>query len=77
MRANATVWSGGDVLTIDEALSAMTTIDKLNDGTVVRMLLVEELHQKLIEDPEGFWDFYLEATVRAIARAKGEPAYDQ
>jgi hypothetical protein len=45
---------------VDDAIAAMARVDELHDGTEARAELVKKLHERLIEDPEGFWDFFFE-----------------
>jgi hypothetical protein len=53
------------MMTVDQALQAMAAIDGQRDGTEARAVLVAALNQKLLTDPEHFWDFYWEAVNRA------------
>lgn len=47
-------------MTIEDAVKAMGVIEAQNNGTEARATLVEALNQKLLENPEVFWDFYFE-----------------
>lgn len=47
-------------MTVDNALSAMASIDALENGTAERAAVVAELHLKLLQDPEGFFDCFFE-----------------
>ncbi|HWZ50200.1 MAG TPA: hypothetical protein VNW54_01930 [Granulicella sp.] len=48
-------------MTIDDALKTMARIDDLHDGTEARAELVKVLHERLIADPESFWDEFFSA----------------
>jgi len=45
-------------MTVDDALLAMARADELHDGTEASAVIVEALHQKLIESPDDFWDAF-------------------
>ncbi len=50
---------------VEDALIAMRCIDEQNDGSEARAAIVATLHQKLMEDPENFWDTFFE-TLNAL-----------
>ena len=57
-------------MTIEDAVKAMGVIEAQNNGTEARAVLVEKLNQRLIENPESFWDYYL-----AVLDAAGPNSY--
>lgn len=61
-------------MTVDDALRAMATIDGQNDGSEARMVLVEALHRKLLENPETFWEFFWESVIAATPNHVREQA---
>ncbi len=38
----------------------MSAIESQRDGSQAKTVIVQALNRKLLEDPENFWEFYLE-----------------
>jgi hypothetical protein len=47
-------------MTEHETSQAMGVIEKQNDGSEARALIVEALKEKLIKDPDSFWNYYID-----------------
>ena len=59
---------------VEEALLVMARIDGQADGTEARAALVAELYQKLMKDPENFWEEFFTQLDAATPNATRELA---
>ena len=47
-------------MTVTDALKAMATLEGQRDGSEARAAIVEALTERLLKDPEEFWDSFFE-----------------